>query len=377
VNSLDPVKCLRELSLLGGVVCGVPCSGLGSLISVWRASAEWSHIAAVNEAEGVGVAAGAAVKGRSFVYLQNSGLGYTLDGLTSLIMPCDVAVTMIVSHRGLPDIETLPQHAVAGRLTIPFFEMLNIPFATCYESSYEAFNRAVASLPADRLSALILSPSLRWKPTTGVNMPSVSSPLSFASSHAITSHSSRFSQLETLDAVLQRVTTEVVVTSTGYLSRQVCSLRDRSRNIYLVGSMGLTTSFALGLDVAFGGEIGILAIDGDGSALMHLGGMATVATFGSTQYRHIIMDNGVYASTGGQPTSSPVVSFSNVARAAGYKEAANAADFVSLDSALDWLFAADGPALLEVKVDAESSNTPRVNIVPSAQVRRLRESLLA
>jgi phosphonopyruvate decarboxylase len=346
------------------------------LIAAWRASDRWYHIPAVNEAEAIGVAAGASVRQRSFVYLQNSGIGYALDGLTSLVMPADLPVTVLISHRGLTSSDALPQHTVAGQLTMPVIKALDVPYATCYASSRAAFNRAVDTLPVDRLSVLVLAPDLKWQ---GRVYPSAQShalpPRNSVASSPTPSASGRFEQGDVLATILKRVSNQVVVTSTGYLSRQVFALRDRVRNVYLTGSMGLTASFALGVDSAYEGMPGVVVIDGDGSALMHLGSLATVATFGGSRYKHVVIDNNAYASTGGQPSSSGSVSFSQLAIAAGYRAAANAAEFGSIDRAVEWLFGVTGPALLEVDVALATSDVPRVNINPSDRVRRLRRSL--
>jgi phosphonopyruvate decarboxylase len=332
-------------------------------------------MAAVNEAEAIGIAAGASVNRRSFVYLQNSGFGYAMDGLMSLVMPADLPLTMIISHRGLPSDAALPQHALAGRLTLPFVKALGVPYATCYDSSLDAFTRAVDALPTDRVCVLVLAPDLKWKAVAPTNTQARRRPLQDPAGSPRSDVNVRFDQYATLAAVFSRATTQVVVTSTGLLSRQAFAICDRVRNVYLTGSMGLTASFALGLDAAYEGATGVVVIEGDGSALMHLGSLATIAVYGGTRYKHIVVDNNVYESTGGQPSSSGSVSFSQLALAAGYRAAANAAEFASVERAVEWLFDVVGPALLEVDVVRERRIAPRVTGTPSDRLRSLQRSL--
>jgi phosphonopyruvate decarboxylase len=77
---------------------------------------------------------------------------------------------------------------------------------------------------------------------------------------------------------------------------------------------------ALGLALARP-DLRVLALDGDGAALMRLGAFATAGAYGPANLWHLLLDNGVHDSTGGQATVSPNVSFSDVAAACGYASA--------------------------------------------------------
>lgn len=373
---IDVVESLRRLASNGAFVAGVPCSGLAPLIAGWRSSHSWMHIPAVNEAEAVGLAAGASIRQRSFVYLQNSGLGYALDGVTSLVLPAALPVTLIVSHRGRDKNDALAQHVLSGRATIPIIEALGLTYATCYDSSQSAFDRAVSSLPTDRVSFLILGSDLEWRQPKGTALaqePKGGVGLVASEKERMTVR--KFRQAEVVSELLKRVDRQVIITSTGYLSRQVHAEGDRIRNFYLTGAMGLTSSFALGVDLVSQPRGGVVVIDGDGSALMHLGSLATVGSFGSARYKHVIIDNNAYGSTGGQPSAATGVSFPRVALAAGYRAAANAGEFRSLDQSLDWLFSVEGPVLLAVDTEIAAASIPRVTIDHATRARRLGRSL--
>ncbi len=99
---------------------GVPDSGLKRFLAdVWELPAE-QHVPATWEAEAVGIAAGAALAGRTpVVYLQNAGLGHAVNPLTSLCIPYGIAMTLVVGHR-----HTLPQHRVMGEVDAQLLDLI-------------------------------------------------------------------------------------------------------------------------------------------------------------------------------------------------------------------------------------------------------------
>lgn len=93
---------------------------------------------------------------------------------------------------------------------------------------------------------------------------------------------------------------EYVVTPLGDTSGQWHNIKDRPSNFYMLGSMGLSISFALG--IALSTKNDVIAIEGDGSILMNLGALATVGKILPNNLKIIILDNECYASTGCQET---------------------------------------------------------------------------
>jgi phosphonopyruvate decarboxylase len=86
----------------------------------------------------------------------------------------------------------------------------------------------------------------------------------------------------------------------------------------MVGSMGCAVSFGLGLSLARPDKK-IIVIDGDGAVLMRMGNMATLGEYAGDNFFHLLLDNAVHESTGGQATVSSAVDFKAVARACGYR----------------------------------------------------------
>jgi phosphonopyruvate decarboxylase len=118
---------------------------------------------------------------------------------------------------------------------------------------------------------------------------------------------------------------DVVIASTGYAGRELYALDDRPCQFYMVGSMGCAMSLGLGVAVARPARR-VIVIDGDGAALMRLGAFATLGAERPPNLLHLLLDNGMHESTGGQPTVSGNVDFPGLARAAGYPEAQAARD---------------------------------------------------
>jgi len=103
---------------------------------------------------------------------------------------------------------------------------------------------------------------------------------------------------------------DVLITSTGLISREVYHQKDRGLNFYMLGSMG--NALAIGIGLALHLENRVFVLNGDGSALMGLGAMVTEKSLNLTNLYHFILDNSCHESTGGQKTSSEFVDFSKL-----------------------------------------------------------------
>jgi phosphonopyruvate decarboxylase len=138
----------------------------------------------------------------------------------------------------------------------------------------------------------------------------------------------------------------------------------------MVGSMGCVVPFALGLALARP-DLEVIALDGDGAALMRLGAFATVGAYGPANLRHLLLDNGAHDSTGGQATVSPLVSFAGIAAASGYAAALETDDLAVIS---DWLGApaVDGPRFARLMIRTGTpGDLPRPAISPAEVKERL------
>lgn len=117
-------------------------------------------------------------------------------------------------------------------------------------------------------------------------------------------------RITAIQDILKHITDEVVITSTGYISREAYQVRDRDRNFYMQGSMG--GALAIGLGIAYcRPDLKVIVISGDGAVLMGLGTLVLhkylIYEHKLHNLIHYVLDNGVYATTGGQKTCSKYV----------------------------------------------------------------------
>jgi thiamine pyrophosphate-dependent acetolactate synthase large subunit-like protein len=113
---------------------------------------------------------------------------------------------------------------------------------------------------------------------------------------------------EAISMIMQNITDEVVITSTGMISREVFQVRDRPRNFYMMGSMGC--ALGIGIGIAYmRPDLEVVVVSGDGAALMSLGTIVLMNRLKLPNLQHFILDNNCHATTGCQPTCSDAVDF--------------------------------------------------------------------
>jgi thiamine pyrophosphate-dependent acetolactate synthase large subunit-like protein len=145
----------------------------------------------------------------------------------------------------------------------------------------------------------------------------------------------------------------VVVHANGYISRRSFTVEDRPGNFYMIGSMGLASSIALGVALSRP-ERTVVVYDGDGNLLMNLGSAAMIAHTRPRRFVHVVFDNGAYASTGNQPAISRTVPLEKIAEAAGYPSSVRVTGPESLAAAFSRALESDGPAFILAEIEVES-----------------------
>jgi thiamine pyrophosphate-dependent acetolactate synthase large subunit-like protein len=144
---------------------------------------------------------------------------------------------------------------------------------------------------------------------------------------------------------------EAVVGGIGNTNFDLWAAGQRPQNFYMLGSMGLACPIALGLALAQP-QRRVIALEGDGSLLMQLGALATIAMVKPRNLTIIVMDNGVYQITGAQPTASAFgADFVAIARGAGIARSDWAADEADFDRLVELALTEDGPSLIALRID--------------------------
>ena len=166
-----------------------------------------------------------------------------------------------------------------------------------------------------------------------------------------------------------------MVATTGKCGRELFTLADREQHLYQVGSMGCATG--MGLGVALNSPKRVCVLDGDGAALMKLGAFATIGAYAPGNLLHLVLDNGVHDSTGGQATVSASVDFAAVALACGYSYAASCDDLGGFEQAWRAAETAGGPALIHLRIAPGSMETLGRPPVSPAEVAQRFKAVLA
>lgn len=340
------IALLHELDV--AFFCGVPDSLLAPFSACLADAVDArSHVVAANEGNAVGIAAGyhLASGKPALVYMQNSGIGNAVNPLLSLTAPevYSIPVLLLVGWRGQPGITDEPQHATQGTVTPALFAAMGLPCAVLPkqpEPARQAVETAIAYMRDSRAPyALIVEQdtfaahsSRRQEPDRSV----------LEREHAIHSVVSLLPE------------NAVIVSSTGKISRELFEYRaDRHdghhRDFLTVGSMGHASSIALGLAMKKN-ERTVVCIDGDGSAIMHMGALAVLAHQALPNVLHIVLNNFSHDSVGGQPTVANTIDFPSLALASGYVAAYRARTEEDIAALLPRLLRHAGPSFLEIQV---------------------------
>ena len=152
-------------------------------------------------------------------------------------------------------------------------------------------------------------------------------------------------------ALLDRVDDEPIIANLGSATFDLYHAEQRDANFYTWGAMGMVSSVGLGVALA-APEKKVYVLDGDGSLLMNLGSLGTIARQSPANLVHIVFDNQQWAETGGQPTHTAAkTDLAEVARGSGIEHVAKVATLEAFEDALDKAIAEDGPWCIVVDVE--------------------------
>jgi phosphonopyruvate decarboxylase len=353
---------------------GVPCSYLTPLINGVLSNPALAYVGAASEGEAVAIASGAWLAGRRTVVMcQNSGLGNAVNPLTSLNAPFRIPTLLVTTWRGRPGEPDEPQHVVMGQITHDLLALMGLqhrPFPNAPEQIAPALTEAVAAMQAHELPfAFVMAKG--DVADTALNQPPRPAPAPGRLA-VFTDGGVRPTRAQALERFLAQTDNQTaVIATTGKCGRELFTLSDREQHLYQVGSMGGATGMALG--VALNTAKRVVVLDGDGAALMKLGTLATVGAYAPGNLIHVLLDNGVHDSTGGQATVSQSVDFARVALACGYAYAAQCDSLDGFERALAEAQTTGGPALVHLRIAPGSMDKlGRPTVTPVEVARRFK-----
>ncbi len=150
---------------------------------------------------------------------------------------------------------------------------------------------------------------------------------------------------------------ELIIHANGAISRESFICRDRKENFYLLGSMGLASSVALGVALKQPGRR-VIVMDGDGNILMGLANLALIGALQPENLIHLVLDNQAYGTTGNQPTISPYLPLYQIAQVAGYRESYIIEHEDKLKKVFTKSLSNLGPFFIQIRVSQEVSLPP-------------------
>lgn len=304
------------------------------------------HLIAANEGASVGLAIGHYLGTGSLplVYLQNSGLGNTVNPLMSLASPevYGTPMLLLLGWRGEPGKKDEPQHVHQGRVMIKLLEDMDLPVVVLSDDIVEAeVQTKAAAQKARDISgpvALVVKKNTFDKYSASkaeANLPMGREEAIIAAAEVLEDNAA-------------------VICTTGMPSRELFEFRARNeaghhRDFLTVGGMGHASQIALGLAMAQPARP-VYCFDGDGAALMHMGSMAITGQSNAKNLIHLVFNNGVHGSVGGQPTVGFNIDMPQIATACGYLTAKRVTTKEDLQKSIISSRLTDGVTFIEVRV---------------------------
>ncbi len=167
---------------------------------------------------------------------------------------------------------------------------------------------------------------------------------------------------DAIEIVCQHVKNDIIISANGFISRDLFSSLEKNTNFYMIGSMGLSSSIGLGIALKKPKKR-IFVFDGDGNILMNLGSIVTIGSLRPKNLVHIIFDNSIHESTGGQPTHSKEINISKIASVSNYR-VFSVKSKKDLEISLKKIQKIKGPILIHIRLSKGTKKSSRVDISP-------------
>jgi phosphonopyruvate decarboxylase len=321
---------------------GVPDGSFRNLIAAFP-----PYTTMANEGSAIAYAAGyhIATNKTPVVFIQNPGLGNAVDPLTSLTNEdmFQVPMLLLIGWRGQPGVEDGIHQRLIGSFTLNLLENMQIPHIVIDDDNWKScIENAKRHFKEKSTPYAIVIPKGTFEPMPQIqatDMPELS----------------REEVIRILAKYLDK--NDITVTIPGKLTKELRDLKKKmniplTHDLLAYGAMGHAGSLALGL--AEQSKKRIWCLDGDGSAIMHLGSLATIGAKSPKNLIHIIFNNGVFQTTGNQPTTAPNLSFTAIADVFGYKHSYIISTKEELEEFLKEHKKDIGPLLVEIKINSRA-----------------------
>lgn len=327
------------------------------------------HIIAANEGNAIALATGyhLGTGKMALVYMQNSGLGNAINPLLSLADPDVYSIPMLIliGWRGEPGVKDEPQHIKQGKVQLDLLDSIKLRYDIISADDTEwqqkitkGINVAIAE---NRPYAIVVKKGTFDK--YNVVEDKVKTEL--------------MTREEALEILLKHIPNDaVIVSTTGKTSREIFEIREKNaephfKDFLTVGSMGHCSSIALGVALAQP-KRKVICIDGDGAFIMHMGSLAAIGKAQPSNFYHILMNNYVHESVGGQETAIDAIDVQGIVSSTNYKNIIGIDTSDELSKNIADFLKNSGPGFLEIKLKPGSrADLGRPTIKPIDNKRNL------
>lgn len=326
---------------------GVPDSTFKEWMSFLDEEKELTNVIACNECEAIAIATGYHLSTEKIgvVYMQNSGLGKTVNPITSLASKdvYSIPIILMIGWRGRLGEKDEPQHKMMGKIMLQLLDTLEIPYKIFSDNISEAEKiiEEMKKMTEETKSpvAIIVKENIFEKYT----------------SKNIFEKKYEMNREDAIRIILENIEKEaIIISTTGKTSRELFEQRifraETPKDFYTVGSMGCSSSIAAEIALQKP-EKKVYCFDGDGAVLMQMGALSTIGSYKPKNFTHVIFDNASYDSTGGQPTNSDSVNFEKVAIACGYNHVGTVEIKNDLINSVNKIKTLEGPNMIIVRVN--------------------------
>lgn len=295
---------------------GVPDSYLNAFCDYALENLETKNIIAANEGNAIALASGhyIATKEIPLVYMQNSGIGNSINPLVSLVDKNVYSIPMIllIGWRGQGASEpNHPQHSLQGEITLNLMDEMQIPYSILSDNEAEFINiveSAVEYCSKKRAPYALISPKGVMASKEKLNDINDVYPMS---------------REEAIEIILDNMPKETFYSATtGRATRELFFLREKrgekkSNDFLNIGAMGHASSVALGIAISKE-NVPVVVLDGDSACIMHMGALSMISKVSAPNLLHVVLNNGAHESVGGQPSAGYLLNFTQIAEACGY-----------------------------------------------------------
>jgi phosphonopyruvate decarboxylase len=325
--------------------CGVPDSVLKNFI--YRLEKINSHYICANEGSAVAMAIGhhLSTKELALVYMQNSGLSNAINPLISIAGKNIYSIPMVIliGWRGAPKTKDEPQHLATGKITLNILKNLKIKYLILKNKDYKkSVPKLINYSKKNNEPVAILCKNSVFQTIKKIKIKN---------KHSILREYFIYKLLENLSS------NDKIISTTGFASRELHQIREmnqlkKGKDFYMVGGMGHASMVALG--VSLRNKFKTICLDGDGSFLMHMGNIATMAAYGKNNLKYILLNNVSHESVGGQKTILDNINVENFSKSLGFDNFFCIKNNEELKSKLNKFLYSKGPSFLEVKIKIKS-----------------------